>query len=300
MKRLNIGLIDVDSHNFPNLALMKISEFYKNRGYCVDWWNGFQHYDIVYKSKIFDDIYSHDDNIAISADAIIYGGTGYGLHNRLDHEIEHQYPDYSIYPQFSDTAYGFLTRGCPRSCGFCIVSKKEGRLSHRVADLQEFGSGQKNIKLLDPNLLACKEHEDILTQLIESRALVDFTQGLDIRLVTSDNIRLLNMVRTKAVHFAWDDPVDDLIPNFAWFAEHSSIKNYRRRVVYVLTNFNSTHEQDLYRVNVLREIGYNPYVMIFDKPNAPQITRDLQGWVNNRRIFQSTSSFDEYIPRRGG
>lgn len=297
---MKIGLIDVDSHNFPNLPLMKISAFHKNRGDTVEWWNGLLHYDVVYKSKVFDEMYSRDNISAINADKVIMGGTGYDLHNALDDAIEHQYPDYSIYTQYSDTAYGFLSRGCPRACGFCIVSEKEGRVSNRVADLAEFWAGQRYIKLLDPNLLACKEHEKVLLQLVESKSFVDFTQGLDIRLVSADNIKLLNTIKTKALHFAWDDPNDDLIPQFIWFAEHTQIKNLRRRVVYVLTNFNSTHEQDLYRVNVLRDIGYNPYVMIFDKPNAPQITRDLQGWVNNRRIFQSTSSFEEYIPRKGG
>ena len=57
---MNIGLIDVDSHNFPNLALMKISAFHKSRGDHVEWWWGFGDYDIVYMSKVFDDTYSKD------------------------------------------------------------------------------------------------------------------------------------------------------------------------------------------------------------------------------------------------
>ena len=96
--------------------------------------------------------------------------------------MEHSYPDYSIYPQFSDTAYGFLSRGCPRRCGFCLISDKEGNRSVQVADLSEFWDGQKEIKLMDANLLACPDHEKLIWQLAESRAWVDFTQGLDIRL----------------------------------------------------------------------------------------------------------------------
>ena len=143
-----------------------------------------------------------------------------------------------------------------RLCGFCIVSGKEGRVSHQVADLSEFWSGQREIKLLDANLLACKDHERLLMQLAESRAWVDFSQGLDIRLTTPDNIALLNKVRTKAVHFAWDNPDIDLTPYFLRFVELTAIKSDRKRRVYVLTNYGSTHEQDLYRVNTLRAIGY--------------------------------------------
>ena len=167
-----------------------------------------------------------------------------------------------------------------------------------VADLSEFWSGQREIKLLDANLLACKDHERLLMQLAESRAWVDFSQGLDIRLTTPDNIALLNKVRTKAVHFAWDNPDIDLTPYFLRFVELTAIKSDRKRRVYVLTNYGSTHEQDLYRVNTLRAIGYDPYVMIYERPTAPPITRHLQRWVNNKRIFYTVPNFSDYAPIR--
>ena len=126
---------------------------------------------------------------------------------------------------FLGTAYGFLSRGCPRNCGFCIVSGKEGRRSVKVADLSEFWRGEDEIKLLDPNLLACPDHEALLEQLAASRALVDFTQGLDIRLTNPDNIALLNKVRTKAVHFAWDNPEEDLTEHFRRFVAHTAIRS---------------------------------------------------------------------------
>ena len=145
-----------------------------------------------------------------------------------------------------------------------------------MADLSEFWDGQREIKLLDANLLACPDHERLILQLAESRAYVDFSQGLDIRLTTPDNIALLNRVRTKAVHFAWDDPNVDLTGYFRRFVELTAIKSDRRRRVYVLTNYGSTHEQDLYRVDTLRGLGYDPYVMVYDRPSAPPITRHLQ------------------------
>ena len=297
---MRIGLCDVDSHNWPNLCLMKLSAYHKARGDHVEWWRPEGRYDRVYKSRVFTDTYSQDTITVTNAGEVVCGGTGYGLGPNLPDAVEHTYPDYSIYPQFSGIAYGFLSRGCPRNCGFCLVSDKEGRRSIQVADLAEFWNGQKEIKLLDANLLACPDHEKLILQLAESRAYVDFSQGLDIRLITPDNVALLNRVRTKTVHFAWDNPDMDLTPYFRRFLELTAIKNVRKRKVYVLTNYGSTHEQDLYRVETLRGMGYDPYVMVYDRPSAPPITRQLQRWVNNKRIFHTVPSFADYIPGRMG
>jgi hypothetical protein len=273
---------------------MKISAWHKARGDEVSWWQEDGHYDVVYKSRVFTDMYSRDNIAVNNAGKVICGGTGYGLQNRLIEEVEHIYPDYGLYPQFEGVAYGFLTRGCPRGCGFCIVSQKEGRQSRRVADLAEFWRGQKEIKLLDANLLACSEHEKLLEQLAESGAWVDFTQGLDIRLTTPDNISLLNRVKSKMLHFAWDNPKEDLTGHFERFMKLSRIKAKQRLSVYVLCNYNSTFNEDLYRIETLKALGYAPYVMIYNKPEAPPVTRQLQRWVNNRRIFNVVDSFADY------
>ena len=297
---MKIGLIDVDSHNFPNLALMKISAWHKSQGDTVEWCLPLDHYDIVYQSKVFDDTYSPDIDWTPMADKIIKGGTGYGLDNTLPDEIEHIYPDYSLYPELTkDTAYGFLTRGCPRGCKFCIVASKEGRKSYKVADLSEFWRGQKNISLLDPNILACREHPDLLQQLIDSKARVDFNQGLDIRLTNERNIDLLNRIKVKSIHFAWDNPKDDLKPYFERYKELAKHKPHGRYgTVYCLTNFGSTMEENLYRIYTLRDLGYDPYVMVYDKPNAPKEIKDLQRWCNNIYIFRSCEKFEDY--KKGG
>ena len=298
---MNIGLIDVDGHNFPNLALMKISAWHKAKGDTVDWCLPLSHYDIVYQSKVFDDTYSKDIDYIPQADKIIKGGTGYGLDNKLPDEIEHIYPDYSLYPELTkDTAYGFLTRGCPRACDFCIVASKEGRRSYKVADLKEFWHNHKHIKLLDPNLLACREHIELLEQLVKSKAYVDFTQGLDIRLTNEQNIDRINQVKLKEIHFAWDNANDDLKPYFERYkalAKHKPHGQYG--TVYCLTNFGSTMEEDLYRIYTLRDLGYDPYVMIYDKPHAPREVRLLQRWCNNKFIFRSCPRFEDYDPKKG-
>lgn len=293
---MHIGLIDVDSHNFPNLALMKISAWHKKRGDTVEWAFPLAKYDIVYQSKVFDDTYSPDIEWIPQAEKIVKGGTGYGLDNKLPDEIEHIYPDYSLYPNLTDnTAYGYLTRGCPRHCDFCIVGDKEGLRSIRVADLSEFWDGQRYIKLLDPNMLACREHMDLLRQLIDSGAYVDFTQGLDIRLTNEENITAINHLKLKEIHFAWDNPRDNLESKFEFYTRYAKHKPHGKYgTVYILTNHGTTMQENLYRVYILRDLGFDPYIMIYDKPNAPREIRDLQRWCNNRRIFRSCPKFEDY------
>ncbi|EGT4750360.1 radical SAM protein [Clostridioides difficile] len=287
---MRIGLIDVDSHNFPNLALMKISAYHKQQGDKVEFVNFFEKYDKVYKTKVF--TFSDDDYTVINAKEVIKGGTGYDLQNKLPSQIEFMYPDYDLY-DIKNIAYGYLTRGCPRKCSFCIVSEKEGSKSYKVANLNQFWKGQKEIKLLDPNILACSKWEELLKQLIDSKAWVDFTQGLDIRIMTEKKAEMINKIKIKRIHFAWD--------NYE-FNTYNKLKEFRSKLnfkkqklgVYVLTNFNTTFEQDLERIYKLKELEYDPYVMIFEKWKCHHEYRRLQRWVNNKIIFRSVDRFEDY------
>lgn len=293
---MKIGLVDVDGHRFPNLALMKISAWHKNYGDTVEWAGSLEHYDVVYMAKVF--TFTPDDIQSYQADEIVKGGTGYDLISKLPNEIESCYPDYNLYG-IEDTAYGYLSRGCPRKCQFCIVAEKEGMRAHKVANLSQFWSGQKYIKLLDPNLLACPDWENLLGQLAGSGAWVDFTQGLDIRLMTDKKADAINNVKYSMLHFAWDDPHD--MVTYDKLIKYKDVwkGDFRRRRVYVLTNFNSSHSGDLFRVYALRELGYDPYIMIYDKIHAPKETRYLQRWVNNKRIFRTIKYFKDYDHTRG-
>lgn len=302
---MKIGLWS-DCHNFPSLPLMKLSAYHKSLGDCVSLYSPLEEYDLVYASKTFGFTPDIDSEYAVRSDELRRGGTGYCISVKngaevfdksrnvpLPPEIEHICPDYSLYPVF-DFAIGFLTRGCPRGCGFCVVGKKEGRCSRQVAELSEFWRGQRLIKLLDPNILACANHEQLLRDLADSGAHIDFTQGLDIRLTNLDNIRLLNAVKTPVLHFAWDNPKEDLTEYFKRFAELTTAKSQRGKSVYVLTNYNSTLDEDLYRIYTLRNLGYNPYVMIYQKESAPREIRRLQRWCNCRWIFRSCPNFIDY------
>lgn len=298
MNITKIGLIDVDGHNFPNLPLMKLAAWHKKQGDHVEWYSPMFSSDMdrVYMSKVF--TFTPEYEYIVRADEIIKGGTGY-LKNGgslLPEEIEHTYPDYGMYNE--TRAIGFLSRGCPRGCDFCIVKGKEGLISKKHSPLKEFWNGQKYIEDMSPNLLACKEHMNILGDLIESGATVNFNQGVDSRLLNESNIELLKQVKISTIHFAWDNISDEhlIVPKLKMFKDLTGISD-RKAIVYVLTNFNSTHEQDLYRVYKLRELGYSPYIMIYEKKTAPKITKQLARWVNNRFIWYKdpNGKFEDYV-----
>lgn len=305
---MKVGLIDVDGHHFPNLALMRISAYHKAQGDTVEWWwSDMIHYDIVYMSKIFSSAYSKDVPEPVNAEQIIKGGTGYCIslvdgverfdtskNKSLPPEIERCFPDYSIYPQF-DFAVAMTSRGCPRGCAFCHVAAKEGRCAVKVADVSDFWAGQKEIKVLDPNLTACREKRDLMAQYRATKAKIDFTQGLDIRLLDDWDVDDLLHMRLIDVHFAWDSPNDDLVGKFAkWAKAGKKNRHGKYGTVYVLTNFDSTMEQNLFRVYTLRDLGYDPFIMIYDKPHAPQEIRRLQRWCNNKVIFGKCKKFEDY------
>ncbi len=312
---MKIGLYDSDGHNFPSLPLMKLSAYHKAKGDEVEFACPLCKYDRIYLSRVFGDEYTtYNKYLLLQADEIIYGGTGFAIKvkdgkeiyekeidNKLPPEIEHIYPDYSLYPKFTrETAYGFLTRGCPNNCGFCIVSQKEGLITHKVADLSEFWRGQKYIKLLDANMLACRDRLELLKQLARSNAWVDFTQGLDAKFITEETAELLKNIKTKRVHFAFDLMKNEqaIINGLKLYKEITGMSE-QKSIVYILTNYDTTIEQDLYRVQKVQELGYLPDIRIYRKPSAPQVLKDLQRWCNNRILFRSCK-FMDYVPRKDG
>lgn len=276
---MEIGLVDADINEFPNLALMKLSAWHKAHGDSVAWWKEpIDMFDRVYISKVFS--FSKEPEYCIQANEIISGGTGYCIsfvngkevYDKskdfvLADDIEHIYPDYSIYG-ITDTAYGFMSRGCPKGMihKYCHVAPKEGLCSVKVADLAEFWSGQSNIQLMDPNTLACSEATEILQQLESSGAMVDFNQGLDIQLLTQQKAEILSKIKIKHIHFAWDNygDKDVIVPKFEQIKEFTGWG--RDKVsVYVLTNFDTTAEQDIERIQFLRNLNFQPYPMIYNK-----------------------------------
>lgn len=336
---MRIGIIDVDNYKqladcFPNLCLMKLSAWHKSQGDSVEWYTEMSHghFDKVYLSKVFS--FTDDVSFRIDADEIVRGGSGYciyvdengaeyfdGLSDvALPYEIEHIMPDYSIYfnddvdfytvngkkkltkigKKHRDTAYGYMSRGCPRGCPFCHVKDKpsDGRHSRKVADLSEFWSGQKYIQIYDPNTLACREWKDILTQLIESGSHVEFNQGVDIRLMTQEKAEYLKKIKIERVHFAYDRYEDKKIvePKLKQFADVSGFKR-AKVMVYVLTNYNTSIEQDLARIMYIRSLNFTPYCMIYNKSSLKRgdIHFKLSRWVNYPAFFWKFPTFEDYL-----
>lgn len=183
------------------------------------------------------------------------------------------------------------------------VAAKEGRCAVKVADVKDFWNGQKEIKVLDPNITACREKRDLMRQYRETGAWIDFTQGIDIRLTNDEDIDDLNHMKIKRLHFAWDNPEDDLEDKFRRFSKKTVIQDYRRKMVYCLTNFENVSEQEhveriLHRIYKLRELGYDPYCMVYNKPSAPKVLRDIQRWCNSKVIFKTCQKFEDYVPHR--
>lgn len=230
-------------------------------------------------------------------------------------------PDYSLY--FNDlvdfdedgkltkvgikhrqTAYGFCSKGCPRGCDFCIVAKKEGRCSRYVSDLSEFWNGQKYIELFDPNTLACPDWKRILQQLIDSKAYVDFNQGVDIRMMTEEKAEMIKKIKVKHIHFAFDRYEDReiVMPKLKQFAESTNWDRHKV-TVYILCGFKEKRvlQEDMERIMFVRNCGrgFQPYVMLYDKEHLEKghELRKLQRWVNNKFIFWSCPTFEEYLQK---
>ena len=207
-----IGLVDVDGHNgFPNLALMRISAWHKALGDMVEWWDGMLPYDRIYMSKVF--TFSPDNDTVMQSDEIIRGGTGYRDYGSLPEEIEAMPPDYSIYPRYP-YAVGFLTRGCIRSCPWCIVPRKEGGIRPAATWQEIKRPDSRTIIFLDNNVLA---HEHGLQQIEEmghADVKVDFNQGLDTRLITPEIAAMLAKLHwVKYVRLSCD--TSDMLPVIA-------------------------------------------------------------------------------------
>lgn len=289
----NIGIIDVDGHNFPNLALMKISAYHKSIGDNVGWVD-IGNYDKTYMSKVFTFTPAHVHGFGDYGE-VIMGGTGFGDHSVLPDHIEHIMPDYSIYG-IKDIAYGFLTRGCPNKCSWCVVPKKEGNIRAN-ADITEFWNGQKYAVLLDNNVLA---HEHGLKQIEKMAKLgvkIDFNQGLDARLI--------------------DDTIAKLLASAKWYrpirlaCDTKSQMPYIEKAVGLLRKHNATPqnyfiyvlvkdiEDALERVEFLKGLNLDPFAQPYrDFENNISPTKEQKQfarWVNHKAIFKSVE-FKNYKP----
>jgi hypothetical protein len=285
VRALKVRLVDVDS-KMANMALMKISSYYKQKGRDVGWHNPIidGKVDILYIAKVFD---FTDDYLYSFADKIVKGGTGYDITSRLPGEIDNvKALDYSIYSD-CDYSIQFFSRGCIRSCPFCIVREKEGDI--RPAEPMELNPSGERIEVLDNNFFANPEWKSAITQLLKWNQPVNF-HGIDARIMTEEHSYYLNQLKHyKQIHIAWDNPKENILPKLKHITRW--IKPYKL-MCYVLIGYWSTPEEDLYRVETLRGLGVDPFVMPFDKSDPYQ--RKFARWVNHKAIFK-TVKWEDYV-----
>ena len=285
---MKIGLIDIDGHNFPNLALMKISRYHRDIGDDVGWVNWFESYDRVYKSKVF--TFTADDIHYVDAKEIMYGGTGYGLDNELPEYIDRVVPDYSLYPIYRE-AYGFLTRGCLRSCDWCVVPQKEGMIRGYM-DIDDFRDGRGDIILMDNNVLAHRHGLDQIEKIVRLKLRVDFNQGLDARIISNDEgiAEMLGGVRWyKPLRMACDTrgQIEYIEKAVGLLRKHGAKPS--AYFVYVLVK---DIGDALERVEFLRGLGCDAFAQPYrDFRNGGKVgsleSVRFARWVNHKAIFKS-------------
>lgn len=285
---MNKLLIDFDS-KIPNLALMKVSGYLKDKGHSV--WLNFPRgdYDEVWLSCIF--TWNRDDAKSAIAfqqslgKAVHYGGTGFDwgqTMNRLElpPEIENRMPDYDLYPE-DDRAVGFAQRGCDRKCQFCDVWKKEGKIQRGYVPIDLIAQGRKKLLLLDNDIALSPDREKIINECRQLGIKVSITQGIDIREVDKGFAAFLaedkpwdNDFARRRIYIAWDYLG---IENFVKEGiERLLVAGFRANEIYcyMICGFNTTHDQDLYRFYKLKEWGAEPYVMPFNN-------RKDDAWLNH-------------------
>lgn len=306
---MNIGLIDVDRLNnrkgkraYPNLAMMKISAYHKAQGDNVEWYDGFTHYDIVYMSKVFN--FTPDYPYSINADQVIKGGTGYDIHSKLSPEIEFIAPDYDLYQVPKDTAYGFITRGCPNKCKWCVVPQKEGRIAPYM-DIEDIAvNGRNKVILMDNNILASEYGLSQIQKIIDLGLRVDFNQALDARLVTPEIGKLLARVKwLNIIRFGCD--TQKQIQECERAISYIDGAGYKGQYFFYCILMNDFQES-FSRVNHWKNKGggrFLPYCQPYRDPNnprhiTPQWQKDLAAWADKKWIFK-VCEFADFEPRKG-
>lgn len=276
---MKVGLIDIEPRIF-NTAYMQISHHHKMLGDSVEWAMPLRYddYDILYCSSLFD----YTDKSQVPQRAIC-GGTGFDLTTKLSFDCK---LDYSIYPNCK-TSYIWFSRGCLKNCPWCVVRRKEGYL--KPVPPKNLNPQGEYVTVMDNSFFASINWGLAMLQLREWAMPVDF-QGIDVRTITEGQCKSLNTLKHyKQIKIAWDNPRD--VKQFLHGLQKLTnyIKPYKI-MCYVLIGYPGVHDakdEDLSRVELLRDLGVDPFVMPYDKSDPYQ--RDFARYANHKAIFKSLS-----------
>lgn len=279
---MKILLINLDS-TITNIALKKIEKYHLDKGDEVFWDLEYMAPDVdkIYVSCIFDWNKEKAWSWGKYPYAIV-GGTGVDLDLKLPDEIEEQKPKINI---------GFTTRGCIRNCPFCVVQRKEGKL-HVVGDIYDLWDGTtKDIQLLDNNIMGDFEHFKKIWGQIKQEKLRLKENGLDIRILDDKRAEVLTTLRIK-YKFAFDNMKDEeaVRKGCDILRKH----NIKEATFYVLVQFNTTLEEDLYRLNLIKELGFTAYVQRYKFADSDKRYIALAMWANQRHMYKKMS-FEEFL-----
>ena len=286
---MRIGLIDVDGHSgFPNLALMKLSAMHKAKGDTVELYSPMfsGHLDRVYMSKIF--TFTKDYEYFVDADEVITGGTGYKDYvSVLPDEAEHIFPDYSIYPD-CNYAIGFLTRGCIRSCPWCVVPKKEGKLQAYDTWQNIKRPDSKEIRFLDNNVLASPHGIAQIEELRNIYIDIDFNQGMDARLIDKPMAKILSEVRWRPyLRISCDTTA--MIPVVEKAVGYLTECGMHPRKIFAYTLVQDVDES-YERIMALKKLNIEIFAQPYRDFEGGEPTREkkrLARWVNMKAVFRS-------------
>lgn len=288
---MKIALHDSDKTNFPNLALMKLSAWHKVKGDSVEWFQPLMRdeYDRIYSSKVFT-FTPYDKYLPSGAFRCRRSGIGYGNHTELHPWVEHIMPDYALYN--SKFAQGFTTRGCPNNCGWCVVPRKEGGIRAH-ADVMEFWDGQKELVLMDNNILAHEHGIEQLEKISTLKTRLDCNQGLDARLVNDDTAKVLAKIKWKTTRFACDQKSQmPAVENAINLVRKYSGKKGSFFVYVLVKDIDDAYE----RVEFLRGIGADPFAQPYrDFTSSTEPTKEQKRfarWVNHKAIFKTVKWSD--------
>lgn len=294
---MNVGLVDIDNTGFPNIALGKLAAYHKRQGDTVVWAEPLfkDSYDVVYKSKVFRfslDLFAYPREVK--------GGSGYAISDLLPPEIDRLQPDLSIY-NISGLSYGFLTRGCPNKCSWCIVPKKEGSI-YAYMDIDEVMGENKKAVLMDNNVLASPYGVEQIQKIVSKGYIVDFNQGLDSRLIDLDMAKLLSKVKwLNYIRIACDTP--QAVERALEVKRLLDKAGYHRKImVYALLR--GDIEECVTRVRTLQKAGFcvhaQPYLSLAKDAHkvVPQWQKDLARYCNHHAISK-VCEIEDYRPRKG-